>query len=377
MKILEISPVFPPSVGGLEKCVSEIAKGLARRGHEVVVYTTDFPRSKSKELIDRVLVRRIPAFFSLFHAPVSIFMPYIARENADLVHVHIPPVFGAFSAVIFAKMKGIPLVLTYHNDTVGCNTFENFVARIYNMIQDRFLLGNVQLITVPSAAYVKVLIGRKIDPRIIRVVNNGIDLAGCDKLQKKKEVQEKPGSDRRKLVLYVGALEKRKGVEFLLRAAREIDERAGDVKIVIVGRGSEKKNLEQLALNLRVDNRVSFKGYVSEEELETLYCESDVFVLPSLYESFGLVLLEAMAHRKPVIATRIPGTSELVKADFNGILVEPKNPKKLGDAIMKVLSDTDYARKLGRNGQIFSASFTWDKAVSDYIHLFSNVLEES
>jgi glycosyltransferase involved in cell wall biosynthesis len=377
MRILEISPVFPPSVGGLEKCVYEIAKGLARRGHEVVVYTTDFPKSKSKKSIDRVLVRRIPALFSLFHAPVSIFMPYIARENADLVHVHIPPVFGAFSAVIFAKMKGIPLVLTYHNDTVGRNAFENFVARIYNMIQDRFLLGNVQLITVPSAAYVKVLIRRKIDPRIIRVVNNGIDLAGCDKLQKKKEVQEKPGLDRRKLVLYVGALEKRKGVEFLLRAAREIDERSGDVKIVIVGTGSEKKNLEQLAFKLRVDNRVSFKGYVSEEELETLYCESDVFVLPSLYESFGLVLLEAMARGKPVIATRIPGTSELVKAEFNGILVEPKNPKKLGDAIMKVLSDTDYARKLGRNGQIFSASFTWEKAVSDYIHLFSNVLEES
>lgn len=270
MRILEISPVFPPSVGGLEKCVYEIAKGLARRGHEVVVYTTDFPKSKSKESIDRVLVRRIPALFSLFHAPVSIFMPYIARENADLVHVHIPPVFGAFSAVIFAKMKGIPTVLTYHNDTVGRNVFENFVARIYNMIQDRFLLGNVQLITVPSAAYVKVLIRRKIDPRLIRVVNNGIDLAGCNKLQKKEEVQEKSGPDRRQLVLYVGALEKRKGVEFLLRAAREIDERAGDVKIVIVGRGSEKKNLEQLAFNLRVDNRVSFKGYVSEEELETL-----------------------------------------------------------------------------------------------------------
>jgi len=373
MKILQVTSVFPPHIGGLEKCVYEISKRLALQGHEIVVYTTNFPQGKNKEFKDGVLIHRIPVFFTLFKAPVAIFLHHIMKEKVDLVHVHIPPIFGALSSIIFGKMKKVPVVLTYHNDTVGNSAIQRFVAKIYNVFQNRLILKNVTLITVPSQAYKIELARRGINRNRIRVVNNGIDFSKKNELIDTGEIRKRFGLHGEKLVLFVGALEKRKGVKFLIKAVPKISEEIKNVKVLIVGNGSEKKNLQNLAHDLNVDNKVFFTGYVTEEELDALYVTADVFVLPSLYETFALVLLEAMAHGKPVVATRIIGTSELVKSGLNGILVEPKNPEMLAEAIIQMLSEKDYAEQLGKNGELFSKNFSWEKAVLGYINVYQEL----
>jgi glycosyltransferase involved in cell wall biosynthesis len=375
MKILQVTSVFPPHLGGLEKCVYNISKGLVEEGHQAIVYTTNSPRSKGYETKDGIVIHRIPVFITVFGAPITLFLPYMIGENVDLIHVHVPPVFGAISSIVFGKMKRAPVILTFHNDTIGGNSWQNFLARIYNLILNRIILSKVNLITVPSKAYRMELKRRGIDENRIITINNGIELS-TRKGFNVNELKQQLGLLEKEIVLFVGSLEKRKGVEFLIKAFPRVKNRIPNVKFLIVGNGTEKTNLESLAHNLKASGDLLFTGHVTDKKLEVFYEISDVFVLPSLYETFGLVLLEAMAHRKPVVATRILGVSELVNSGLNGILVEPKNPKQLSEAIIQILSEKNYANQLGMNGERFSKKFEWKTVVSKYVDAYQECLRK-
>jgi glycogen(starch) synthase len=229
------------------------------------------------------------------------------------------------------------------------------------------------LITVPSQAYRIELGTRGIDKSKIRVINNGVDFFVKNKQTDAGEIEKRFKVHGKNLVLFVGALEKRKGVEFLIRAVPRISQKIQNVKVIVVGNGSEKITLENLADELDVRNKVLFTGYLKEEDLHALYSMAEVFVLHSLYETFSLVLLEAMTHGKPIVATKILGTTELVKPGFNGILVDPKDSESLADAIVKLLLEGDYAKRLGENGEQLSKNFTWDRAVSEYIAVYNEL----
>ena len=155
MKILQVAPYFPPHVGGLEKCVYKISEQLVRKGHKVVVYTANFPKGKPLEIVEGMVVHRLPVFFRVFNAPVVLFLNYMLRECADVVHVHIPPIFGALSSIVFGRIKKVPVVLTYHNDTVGSGAIQRFIAKIYNVVQDRLILKNFTLTSTLCYVFTK------------------------------------------------------------------------------------------------------------------------------------------------------------------------------------------------------------------------------
>jgi glycosyltransferase involved in cell wall biosynthesis len=364
MQILQVATVFPPHIGGLEKYVYELSKNVASHGYEVIVVTTNCPRSQIVEYRDKIRIKRIPVLFSIFNVPASFFLPYLLRVKADLINVHSPPFFGLLSSILIGRVKRIPLILTYHADTGG-----NIVAQVYNLIFDRFVLRKIALIVVPTPKQKRELIRRGLSQNNIVVISNGFDLDRNQLVANVPDVKESFHFQDEKIVLFVGALEKRKGVEFLLKAILGVLDVVKNVRVLIVGDGSEKSNLQNLARSLNIDSRICFMGYVTER-LNDLYSISDVFVLPSLWESFGMVLLEAMAHQKPIVATKTTGASELIKPGFNGLLVEPRNPEQLAEAIISILSDQEYAHELGVNGQRFSRNFSWDKTAGEYCKLY-------
>jgi glycosyltransferase involved in cell wall biosynthesis len=373
MRVLEVASVFPPHVGGLEVCVYEISKRLAQRGHQVIVYSTNLPRSKTRECKDGISIRRVPVLFTVFGAPVAIFLRYIIKEEVDLIHVHIPPIFGALSSLIASRIKKVPVVLTYHSDTIGDSPFEQFIAIIYNVVLDSLILSNVRAIVVPSQSQKLELCRRGISQNRIRVINNGFDFPEEYMGANVKIIKRRLGLQNEKIVLFVGALEKRKGVEYLLRATSKVLVENENVKVIVVGDGSEKSSLQDLARSLKIDHMVSFTGYVTDRRLRDLYEISDVFVLPSLHETFGLVLLEAMSHKKPIVATKTSGAIELVKPGFNGLLVEQRDPEQLATAIIKILSRKDYGQQLGENGRCFAKKFGWEKTLREYAELYDQV----
>lgn len=180
-------------------------------------------------------------------------------------------------------------------------------------------------------------------------------------------------------VLFVGRLVERKGVKYLLEALKLVREKL-DVRLVIVGNGSERASLEALAKALGLSDSVSFAGFVSSPDKERLYRECSVFVLPAVRDSkcdvegLGTVLLEAMMHHKPVIASESGGITDIVKHEQTGLLVKERDVRGLADAILRVLGDRQFSSQLAEQGYQHAArSFGWETIVAALVKLYGQV----
>ncbi|MDI6591319.1 MAG: glycosyltransferase family 4 protein [Patescibacteria group bacterium] len=173
-------------------------------------------------------------------------------------------------------------------------------------------------------------------------------------------------------ILFVGALEKVKGVEYLIDAFSKIEKEFPDFKLVIVGDGSERKNLELLTSNLKLQNKVEFKGRLSLKETKEIMKNCYCLVLPSLSEGLPRVLMEAMALGKPVIGSNIGGTPDLIKDSQNGFLFEPKNVEQLAEKIKILLENKELAIEMGKKGREFvKKNFSNEKYIKNYISMIN------
>ena len=202
--------------------------------------------------------------------------------------------------------------------------------------------------------------------RKTRVIPGGIDLSRFPETLDTKHIENKFGLNGKKLILFSGKLTKYKGVKYLIQAAKNIDATVG-----IAGDGPERKNLEELAKELKLKN-VKFFGFVGEEDLIGLYYKADICVVPSVWdEPLGLVVLEAMASKTPVVVTRKGGIPLMVKEGVNGLFVRPHNAKEIAEKVNMLLSDDELKRKLGENArQTVLQRFTWGKIASRFERMY-------
>lgn len=164
----------------------------------------------------------------------------------------------------------------------------------------------------------------------------------------------KPLPDRKRketlTILYVGGLRKIKGIDVLVRAMVRVVNEIKNVELIVVGEGSMKPSLLKLVKRLELQDHVKFLGHVPRYALPELYNESDVFCLPSFYESFGFVTLEAMSCGRPIVASNIGGIRDIVRDGVDGLLVTPGDVDELGEALVKLLSDEEMREKNGVSG---------------------------
>ncbi len=202
-----------------------------------------------------------------------------------------------------------------------------------------------------------------------RIIPGGIYLENFPLEKKVKIINRKYKLKGKKVVLFTGKLTPQKGVYYLIKAAEDIK---GD--IYIIGDGSERKNLEDLTYKLKLNN-VHFLGYMGDEkkaELEEFYYRADVFVAPSVWdEPLGLVILEAMAAKTPVIATRKGGIPLAVKNGVNGFLIRPKNSRQIAEACNKLLENDELRKKLGEAARkTVEEKFIWKKIAQKYVRIY-------
>lgn len=204
----------------------------------------------------------------------------------------------------------------------------------------------------------------------VRIVPNGINIERFDIPVSKEEAKELLNLDG-KVVLYVGRLEPRKGVGTLISAMKDVDG-----TLLVAGSGSMLPVLRNKAKLLGISNRVKFLGTVSYSILPLYYRASDVFVLPSLSEAFGIVLLEAMASGTPVVGTKVGGIPEIV--DGCGMLVPPGNARALSSAINEILNNQNLERKLGKLGKRrVERVYDWSVVVKSVERVYRESLEEA
>jgi glycosyltransferase involved in cell wall biosynthesis len=188
----------------------------------------------------------------------------------------------------------------------------------------------------------------------------------------------KYGCQNLKVILSVGRLNYQKGFQYLIQAMPHIIQRTPKVMLIIVGEGEQLQYLKQLAISLGVSKHIVFTGALSQTQIPNAYAACDVFVLPSLFESFGISLIEAQAAGKPVISTRTGGAPEALIDGTTGLLVEPADPKSLELAILRILTNDDLASEMGIEGKKFvETKFNFKPIMNAMIDCYERVKNHS
>ena len=370
MKILEISSAFPPSRGGVEMTVSELSNRLAEMGHEVTVITsTRGGESRySDEFVGKVRVIRLPERLHIFEAPI---LPQIAFRalfsDFDLLHVHGMSPTITDLGILVGKVRRKPVVLTYHNDAES--TLEWGVATAAARVYARLcvpIVGIADSIVCATNSYgtsspvLKHFRGR------MEVIPLGVDVTRFSKSRSRL------GSEGRKEVLFVGQLKDYKGVNFLIEAIAKLRRNGADVVLSIAGDGPSFPRLKAMVEALDIEDSVRFLGNLNNTDLADSYDSCDLVVLPSISrrEAFGLVQLEASAAGKAVVASDIPGVSDVTKK-VGGYLAKPSDADSLAIQIARALGvkqDPERFREA-------AAAMSWDKVTLEYEELFRTLLK--
>ncbi len=359
-RVLHVCKHYHPVTGGIENVVEQLVTGV--EGVDSRVLTTVRRGRGSVDEVDGVRVVRAATVGSVKSTPLSPSFPLLLRRErrwADLVHYHLPFPVGPASHLLAGDT---PYVVTFHDDIIG----KGPVVYPYEPVLRRFLDGARRIIvTSPNmrdeCARIAPYAGKT------TVIPLGIEPASG------------PVSPRRpdgRKVLFVGRLVPFKGVDTLVSAMQSV---TGTLSVV--GEGPEREPLERRASEVGVADRVSFEGYVSENRLDRLYREADVFVLPSVgaNESFGIVQLEAMNHGLPVVNTALPTGVPYVSVDGEtGRTVEPGDPDALADAVGALLDDpARYETYSGNAQRRVAERFTRERMLRETAALYRDALDGS
>ena len=361
--------LFLPSIGGIQQHIFEISRELIKRGHQVTVLTTDalFDASNDQELIQKIEVKRHSHFYMDLSKskdeldvsggdPISIpMLKSLLVEDYDFIHVHQSALL-TLTTYVASKIKRKNYFLTLHSDIDFASVFHP-----YSIIWKANILGASACLCVSTNGYRNVL---SIKGKDTYHFPNGVNLEEFKNAEPKKAKSKYGLGSAEKIVLNVGRMHPMKGQDILVKAMPKILERFKDTKFVFCGPFYDLqyyRHLLELVRKSNLQRSVLFVGplgHDARKDLIDLFAACDVFVLPSLYESFGLVVLESWAAKKPVVASKIDNISEIVEDNKTGILFQPNESLSLADAILKVLSDVRLAETLGLNG--------YDKALKEY-----------
>ncbi|MEM4275773.1 MAG: glycosyltransferase family 4 protein [Candidatus Nitrosocaldus sp.] len=367
MKILHICEYdYYKFIGGIPKYVKELSEIQASH-NDVTVFSCS--KDKSYEVINNVKIKRF-SYFELLRVPISLSMCIaFLTIKTDIVHIHHTyPIVGEIISIL-AKLRGIPIIATIHNEPHLLNN--SFATRIayniwkYVLVKISFSLSNILIATTKDFADTSdILKDFKDKLHVIPIgIHNNI----------KKRVYKKDED----YLLFVGRIVPEKGLHILIEALRDIDK---NIILKIVGdysRSDEisyKKKLDDMIEEYRLHHRVRFLGRVSDAELDLLYDNARALVMPVLTrsDSFGIVQLEAMIHGLPIITSNIAGVREV--AYGAAILVEPNNPKALADAIIKIL-DNKVRDELSRITYEVSKRYEWSNIYKEIEYIYAKILK--
>jgi glycosyltransferase involved in cell wall biosynthesis len=375
---LAIFNTQPPHLyfGGVERRIIETSKRLQSQA-DITVYSGTKAGFKEPITIDGV--KFVPCYSTdrVFPLDNWFFNRSLGKKAsvipADIYEAHAVSGYGFPKKL---KKLGVnkPFIHTIHGvladeyEQAKQNGYQSFRGRIAN----RFMHGLANLegetakdatlvVTISRYSVEKIRRFYGIDQSKVRIVPNGVDTEKFKPVDNPAAVRRQFGLGNEPCVLFVGSLIPRKGLPFLVEAAKKIVKSQAQTKFLIVGDGPLRNQLADSLKAADLLGNFVFLGKIKEDVLPAVYNCADVFALPSIQEGQGIVLLEAQASGKPVVAFDIGGVNEAVCNGETGLLVKPRSSEELADALLKILSDASLRQKMGGAGRKFiSENFTWD-----------------
>ena len=365
MKIVQIVGSINPHIGGKERFAGELTRELLRLGHDVTLITYD-----RKYKVDiNCDIRYCHVLELSGFPPIPSFKDLIRQldKEFDICHLHYHALFGEIAAFA-CKLRNNPLIITIHDE---------MKRNIYKIVYDRLLLSTIShlsdRIICLSNGIKNALIKRGMHQENIVIIPNAMHVKEIQ--NKACKIEKVMFNDKEFDLLFVGRLEKRKGVQYLLRALSILKEEGFKPTLRIVGDGVYKPKLRSLLREHDLSSQIVFTGYIPRKELLNHYLHARCVVIPSLYEGIPSVMIEALALGKPIITTSIPGMED-IKSKKLGFTVPPKDSKALAQAISKALSlsDEELSRIKLKAGK-FVERYDWKFVVKQIISLYEECVE--
>jgi glycosyltransferase involved in cell wall biosynthesis len=364
----------------MEFYVEYLSNQLANKGNEVKVFTSSDRNYSYTENMNGVEVCRFKISAKFYNVPISnnLLSSLLRIEKPDILDAHQYPVYFSDMSSLASSLRKIPLFLHVHVVPDPKSVFSGFVLKSYYRFFERFTLKESQYVIAPSQVYKLMLARMGVNLERIEVIPYGVDLRRFNPSRDGGNFKKLFNLEGSRVILTVGRLNYQKGFHYLLAAMPKILLQVPNAKLVIVGEGELMKYLKDLSYSLGLRNNVVFTGVLPQSSISEAYASADVFVLPSLFESLGISLLEAQAMAKPVVGTRVGGLPEAMAEGKSGILVEPKKPKALAEAVVTLLRDQNLSKSMGINGRRFVEDrYDLEKSIDHVFKLYERAIKRS
>jgi phosphatidylinositol alpha-mannosyltransferase len=347
MRIVQACPYAWDAPGGVQVHVRNLAPHLRARGHDVLVLAPG--RTRTVEPGVRIVGRSMPIPYNGSIAPICpslgsarVIKWTLEEFRPDVIHVHEP--FTPSTSMFATLRANAPVVATFHafaERSLLLTVASPALRLVLRKIDTRVAVSNV------AASFASKQFGGEFE-----IIPNGVDVG----LFRNTVGRPQPGPS----LLFVNRLDRRKGFAVAVEAFGLLAERHPDLQLVVVGDGEERDAIFGLEPSARA--RVHLLGTVTHEALPQHYADADIFLAPARGgESFGIVLVEAMAAGLPIVASAIPGYDEVVRDGREGLLVPPGDPRALADGVERVLSDPELALRLRQAGSRRAEEFDWER----------------
>ncbi|MBI1802351.1 MAG: glycosyltransferase family 4 protein [Chloroflexi bacterium] len=370
LKIALVSPYDHSVAGGVRSHIVGLDKEFRAQGHTVKILA---PASDEANLAPNVICvsdHVVPVGVSGSKARITLSLSVwrtvkriLREEQFDVVHIHEP------------LMPTLPIFVLRHSRSVTIGTFhayrESYFGYNYTKVILRRLMHRLDARAVVSPAVLPYV--TQYFPGHYEIVPNGIDI---EKFGAADIPPLKKFMDGKLNILFVGRLDKRKGFRNLLQAFHDIKQQVPEARLIVAGAYSKDDKEEYVRTTRQSGLRdVKFVGYIPSDELPSYYRTAHVFCAPSTgFESFGLVLLEAMAAGAPLVASDIPGYRSVVHDGQEGLLVPPENEPALASAIVRLLKDEPLRRQMSEAGRRTAAQYSWTHVAQCTLDLYERCI---
>jgi glycogen(starch) synthase len=390
MRILLLSWEYPPKIiGGISRVVYNLAQKLGENGNEVHVVTCWVPGAKEIEKDRNIFVHRAHTYdintinfidwvlqlnFSLLELSVRIINQ---TGNFDIIHAHDWVV--AFAARVLKYSYYIPLVSTMHATESGRNWgIHNEVQRYINDIEWWLTYESWKVIVNSNFMKNQVQNIFELPEDKIRIIPNGVDINKLQGYERDYNFRRNYAADNEKIIFFVGRLVHEKGAHVLVDAIPKVIQHYHDAKFVIVGKGPQFDYLQKKVSHMNISQKVYFTGYISDECLNRLYKCVDIAVFPSLYEPFGIVALEGMAAKVPVIVSDTGGLGDIVEHGIDGMKSYAGNSNSLADSILEILFNPVRAEDMVKRAyEKVRRIYNWNIISELTSEVYKEVIQES
>jgi glycosyltransferase involved in cell wall biosynthesis len=376
MKIIQIYAHYYPHFGGVEQRIRTLSERLAKKGHQVEVFTSNIGCPKDKQLrsTKNLKIHYLPAK-EIFHTTIipSLYGELVKVPTDSIISVHLAQQYIPEIVYMEWKKRKIPYIVHIRyiaptrRDPQPTTFFGKILFRPYKIIFLKRFLKHAKKIVVLTKDYKKLIHNQYlIDNKKIVIIPNGNDFnIKSNKKNKNKNIE----------ILFVGRLSYEKNIPLLLNSFRKVVLKNKNIILKIVGDGKEREFIEKYILKNNLKNNVFLIGRLEGEKLEKAYQNADIFISTTRQETFGAVYIEAMASGLPIITSNVPGVRNVIKNNYNGLLVN-QTPEAFSNAIEKLIKNPKLREKLARNGLKEVKKYSWDKIVEQTERVYEEVLKE-